>query len=159
MQGLLQRSRRQFSDLRRSNFARRINAILATNDPAVCVAACEAYATNERSDARDNPNRGPNRRNQFFRSGGTSLTRRYNRLFLFLQNLCMGGFCARLASESDYSYVHNIAAWSRMICTRTRTCNSLVQLCKPYIWKLDFHMQTQGDPGDLVIPSWFLWNV
>jgi hypothetical protein len=99
LQVTLQRNRRQFENLRRSNFARLIGPILALNDPEACAAACMAYAQNERNDAGDSPVRGPDRRNKYLRSGGTSLTRRFNSLFGFLENICMGGFCNRIPSE------------------------------------------------------------
>lgn len=76
-----------------------MRGILASGDPALCTAACEAYSRNERNDARINPVRGSSRRTQYLRSGLFSYKRRYNRLYAFLENICSGGFCADLASK------------------------------------------------------------
>lgn len=92
-QVVLERHRRQFRTLNRRNFAGVIRAIVASGNAATCQLACEAYRDNEREAARVNRLRGPDRRNQFFRSGGTTYARRYFNLFNLLYNVCMGSFC------------------------------------------------------------------
>lgn len=73
--------------------------LLAARDPSACAAACRAYSVNEQAAAKADRVRGPSRRTQFLRSGGTSYSRRYYRLYAYLRNVCMGSFCANLASK------------------------------------------------------------
>jgi hypothetical protein len=104
-QVVLKRNRRQFEGLNRLNFARTIRTIIASGDMDVCMAACTAYIDNERAAASANPLRGPNRRTQFLRSGGTSFARRFNRLFDLQSVICLGLFCGSIPSMCENTHM------------------------------------------------------
>lgn len=98
VQVILQRNRRQ---LRRYSIASVIGPLIAAGDAENCDLACEAWSTNERLVAAADPLRGPSRRNHFFRSGGTTLGRRYNRRFALLGQIC-NNICGSITSKRMY---------------------------------------------------------
>ena len=92
---VLQRYRRQVP-VTRQNFAGLMSVVLDAGNRTQCVALCREYSRNERERAMRDPLRGPNSRNQFFRSGGTSYSVRYFQTYDLQERLCLATFCDRI---------------------------------------------------------------
>lgn len=106
---ILGRYRRQsIRDVNRSTIGRVLIPILAARDQAACMTVCDNYIPNLIEAARANPLRGPDLRNRFFSSGGTTYERRYNLRFRLLASIC-NNLCSNLASK--FIAIH--ACWAR----------------------------------------------